>query len=540
FAEQPVARLVDGFGNGVSQAGVIISVTVASGGGSLGGITGVATEATGVATFSGLSLVGLVGSKTLGFGATGLGGATSNPFTLSVGAASKLGLTTAPPTSVVNGATLSPQPVVQIQDVGGNPVSQSGVNITAAITGSPGGVSLGTTLVEATQASGAAAYVDLALTGTVGTYTLTFSGGGFTPVTSAAIGLQAGPPASITANSAVTQSGRVGAAVATPPSVVVRDGSGNAVANASVTFQVSAGGGTVTGGSQTTDALGVATVSDWTLGKTVVANTLTATTGALPAVNFDATPAFVVSRVAGGAAHTCAITVDGVPYCWGDNSTGAVGDGTITPRPTPTAVSTALSLGAIFAGRAYSCGLTGAGAAYCWGANNTGQLGIGSLTEVHQPTAVSGGAAWVGLGLSGASGDIHTCGVSTGGSLACWGSDLYGQLGNGTTSTTAVTAPLTIASGYGQATAGTYFSCGVTAAGAGRCWGLNNFGNLGDSTKTQRTSPTAVKDGLTFVKIVASQVHSCGLTSAQTVYCWGYNGNGRLAQDTLTVTEATG
>ena len=94
--------------------------------------------------------------------------------------------------------------------------------------------------------------------------------------------------ASIAANSSTTLSAAVGAPVTEPPSVVVRNQSGQPVAGARVSFSVATGGGRVTGGNATTDASGVATVGSWTLGPTAGSNTLTATAGNLPAVTFTA------------------------------------------------------------------------------------------------------------------------------------------------------------------------------------------------------------------------------------------------------------
>src|SRR3954468_22333021 len=94
--------------------------------------------------------------------------------------------------------------------------------------------------------------------------------------------------ASISANSSTSLSAAPGAQVTELPSVIVRDQGGQPVAGARVTFAVETGGGTVTGGSATTDASGIATVGSWTLGPATGSNTLSARTGSLPAVTFTA------------------------------------------------------------------------------------------------------------------------------------------------------------------------------------------------------------------------------------------------------------
>src|SRR5438045_105935 len=94
--------------------------------------------------------------------------------------------------------------------------------------------------------------------------------------------------ASIAANSSVALAAAPGTPVAELPSVLVRDGSGSPLQGATVVFAVTSGGGVVTGGNARTNASGIATVGSWTLGTTAGTNTLTATTGNLPAVTFTA------------------------------------------------------------------------------------------------------------------------------------------------------------------------------------------------------------------------------------------------------------
>src|SRR5205823_312457 len=91
----------------------------------------------------------------------------------------------------------------------------------------------------------------------------------------------AGAAAAIAANSPTSQTAPAGTAVGSPPSVIVKDANGNPVAGVAVTFAVAPGNGTITGGSQTTNGSGIATVGSWTLSATAGSNTLTATTTAL-------------------------------------------------------------------------------------------------------------------------------------------------------------------------------------------------------------------------------------------------------------------
>lgn len=95
-------------------------------------------------------------------------------------------------------------------------------------------------------------------------------------------------PATLSAVSATNQSATPGTAVADPPSVLVHDQAGAALSEVTVTFAVTSGGGSVTGGTVLTNASGVATVGSWTLGSGTGTNTLTATVGSLPPIVFTA------------------------------------------------------------------------------------------------------------------------------------------------------------------------------------------------------------------------------------------------------------
>lgn len=94
-------------------------------------------------------------------------------------------------------------------------------------------------------------------------------------------------------------------------------------------------------------------------------------------------------RTPGGVAHTCALTPAGGAFCWGWNANGQVGDGSVTDRHVPTAVSGGLTFDVIGAGGSYSCGMRG-NAVWCWGSNAVGQLGNG--TTVPEPAPVKVGA----------------------------------------------------------------------------------------------------------------------------------------------------
>src|SRR5439155_1296794 len=103
FAQQPVVQLRDGDGNAVNQAGVTITAAIATGGGTLGGTVTAATNGSGVASFTNLSISGTAGDRTLSFSATGLTPAVSGTITVGAGAATQLTLTTQPSATAQRG-----------------------------------------------------------------------------------------------------------------------------------------------------------------------------------------------------------------------------------------------------------------------------------------------------------------------------------------------------------------------------------------------------------------------------------------------------
>src|SRR5438105_582216 len=154
--------------------------------------------------------------------------------------------------------------------------------------------------------------------------------------------------------------------------------------------------------------------------------------------------------------------------------TGATSGGFNITAPTIARTWATVSAGGFFA-----CGATTAGAAYCWGANVLGQLGNGTTIASPVPVVVSGGLNFVAVNA----GYYQTCGVTTDGAAYCWGSNVYGELGNGTnvgpqqcSGAACSTTPVAVAGGLTFATVsaghGNGEACGVTTGGIAYCWGF--------------------------------------------------------------------
>jgi len=192
--------------------------------------------------------------------------------------------------SAVVGTAVPAPPSVIVEDAHGNPVL--GASVAFAI--AAGGGSVSGPATATTDAAGVATVGGWVLGTAPGDNQLTASSGSLTgsPVTFDATAT-VGPPASIALNDGDDQSATVATAVGTDPSVKVTDAHNNPVSGVSVTFAVGSGGGSVSGGSATTNASGIATVGSWTLGGTAGSNTLTATSDSLSGspVTFHATGA---------------------------------------------------------------------------------------------------------------------------------------------------------------------------------------------------------------------------------------------------------
>lgn len=208
----------------------------------------------------------------------------------------------------------------------------------------------------------------------------------------------------------------------------------------------------------------------------LAALTLAAATAGV-AAPAQAGPAQDVKLVTAGYEHRCLVTTGGDAYCWGWNAYGQLGDGTTRDRATPVKV---VGLGgkatAIVAGQTNTCAIIEGGAVKCWGSNSFGELGNGTHTPSTVPVQVKGLiSGWAGIGL----GWSTTCARNSSGMVKCWGDNSFGQLGTGSSAYESL-VPVTVhemSSGVARFGIGAFTGCGLSA-GALRCWGSNDAGPL--------------------------------------------------------------
>lgn len=243
-----------------------------------------------------------------------------------------------------------------------------------------------------------------------------------------------------------------------------------------------------------------------------------------------------VTAVAAGERHTCIRKSDSTVHCFGASGPqiGNLSSG-ITYQPLQVLTGAAT----VSAGGGHSCAVMNDGAVRCWGSGFSGELGDGSGSSSHVPVeAVPASDQAVAV----SAGSSHTCAIVAGGSAKCWGNNMSGQTGKGSTGNPLTPVAVQLASGGSLSgvesiSAGLSHSCAVTSSGAAYCWGSNMYQELGSSAatggsnfsaypvRTARASTTPMSDA---VGISAGDYYTCAMRSSGAVACFGDNTYGQI------------
>ena len=317
FAQQPVVRLLDQYGNNVLQSGFTVSAAIASGGGTLLGTAAVNTDANGTATFTNLAIGGVTGARTLVFSAPGLTSATSSAIALSEGDPGVLTVVTEPDQTNA-GEAISPAPSVRLTDAYGNILV--GQNVQVALTPGGAGSFVGSTTSAVTDASGVATFANLKIDKAYSPYQLEFRIGTVT-VMSRQFAVIGGTPTRV---EMVQQppAGTAGKFLDPAPSIKAFDQFNNAVANIRVV--VSLNGGSFATGSVTelrTGVDGVASFANLKIntaktGYTLTFNTFVADNPSVTSAAFEVKPDYdgaVMTLTAQPGTTTAGNAVSGPP-----------------------------------------------------------------------------------------------------------------------------------------------------------------------------------------------------------------------------------
>jgi alpha-tubulin suppressor-like RCC1 family protein len=248
-----------------------------------------------------------------------------------------------------------------------------------------------------------------------------------------------------------------------------------------------------------------------------------------------------ISSVRSSCNHTLAVTTTGALYGWGSNDFGELGDGSTTGTLKPVKVSlpTGTTVTSVRTGCQFSIALTSSGQVLAWGRDNVGQLGDGHIgdnfnTDTPVPVTLPAGTMVTAISIGDFTGYALT---STGHELA-WGLNQNGQLGIGK-KTFDVGTPKQVKFPSGTArvksiAAGEAFAFAVTAKSALFAWGSNVNGQLGNGSTKSRLAPVRVPLHLSgapvgrVTSLVAGCSHTLALTSSGAVLAWGFNGAGEL------------
>lgn len=252
-----------------------------------------------------------------------------------------------------------------------------------------------------------------------------------------------------------------------------------------------------------------------------------------------------VAMISAGWYHSCAYNNSGA-LCWGEGNGGRLGNGDTTDKLTPTYVTDLSSNGDLFgisAGGDHSCAIIdtdpGAGVtktAKCWGFNSSGQVGDGTVDQRNTPVNVSDMADGV-TAIHAGSG--FTCAIK--GNLAwCWGGGQSGQLGNGVDGQSNVPVQVLNSNVSMQLSTGDSHACNIDGGGSVNCWGSNYFGQLGNETDEHSnvakrvtglpTDAVFAAGGPTVyaISISAGGTHTCATLNTGELWCWGGNQRGQL------------
>lgn len=283
-----------------------------------------------------------------------------------------------------------------------------------------------------------------------------------------------------------------------------------------------------------------------------------------------------VTQISAGASHTCALLVDTTARCWGSGYNGLLGNGegafidqvhpvAVLASGTQTSNPVTLSgITQISAGDTHTCALLVDTTARCWGEGTSGRLGNGEgafAGQVHPVAVLASGTRMSSpVTLSGitqiSAGVHHTCAVLIDGTARCWGSGVNGRLGDGTTNTrlnpvavlssgTQASSPAMLNGVVEISAAATWFdptrgfTCARLVDSTARCWGYGQSGQLGDGlgasssphplavllSGTHGGSPVTLSG---VVSIAAGDSWACAVMSDETARCWGSGVNGQL------------
>ena len=247
-----------------------------------------------------------------------------------------------------------------------------------------------------------------------------------------------------------------------------------------------------------------------------------------------------IDLIATGFNHNLVIKTDGNLWAWGDNSRGQLGNGTTQNRRIAEPIKIMEEVVLVTAGNLTSFALQADGSLWGWGNAHSGQLGVEISAELNERHRIQSTPVKIMEDVSSvATGVFHSMAIRTDGSLWSWGGNFAGVIGNGKETTfidfeikedNDATIPIKIMENIVYIAAGWQTSFAIDSYGVLWGWGSNSFGQLGDGTTKNRLAPVKIMDDV--ISVSAGFAHTLALKSDGSLWAWGENRFGEIGDGT--------
>lgn len=240
----------------------------------------------------------------------------------------------------------------------------------------------------------------------------------------------------------------------------------------------------------------------------------------------DKLSASTIPQISGGGYHSLDLKSDVTVWSWGRNIFGQLGNGKRSKKNTPVPVKNLEDVVAIAAGTWHSMALKSDGTVWAWGLNNHGQLGDETFKNRKKPVQVKDLTGLIAI----AGGYLHSLALKSDGTVWAWGSNWGGQLGNETiVGASEVPIQVNSLSNISAIACGGDHNLAIRLSdGTIWAWGSNFYGQLGDGLSANSTSPVLVSGLSNVSRISGGYIHSIAMVSNETVWTWGNNRYGQL------------